>query len=504
MLTRILVASDFDVALIPAADWAAEVAEWHALDKINTLHSEANDVNEVLAKILVGFLMDMWFDQVDNEAKLSAISVWKQSSAALTEGREIQAYTLKDSAVESLRASSALVLYDKRNLTDNDDISSFKKGAQNEDNQVISEALYKEHKYKRFDNNTLIGINAADLLVQRYVARFKFMPFNYTWKTQERFLTFKTGDVVDLNSQSIQSPSGLASGDIRAQITKITPRYTKQGRSYDCTAMSYEAAFSDNSELVLDTPLNEINFYVRAGAPSQAITVTFILKGTYSAGQVSMVGGGFPTGSKIILILVDAFDGQANGGKGGSGAGMFYQQDTVGEWFLTAGSAGSAGGIVYDAQGVDTDIYFSGDTSAISAAYPVADGYMRAPGGGGGSGNPSGIGTDNAIGYAGHGGGGGAGRLQGAGGNGGIANGGGIKTGVNGNAGQSGTIIGTGGTGGSSANAPTAGTAGDWGQAGTAAATSGGLAGSGIIDSGATVTLFGSNATRYINGNGDH
>ncbi|MBG7617350.1 MAG: hypothetical protein IZT57_03125, partial [Chloroflexi bacterium] len=440
--------------------------------------------------------------QIDNLAKLSAISVWRQSTAALTEGKEIDAYTLKDSANEAIRASRALVVYDKKNLSDNDDVSSFSKASQFSDNQIISEALYKEHKDKLFDNSTFIGTNAADLLVQRYVSRFKFTPFNYKWTTQERFLTFKTGDVVDLNSSSIQSASGLPSGDLRAQITKIMPKYTNAGRMYECTAMSYEAAFNNNSEIVLDEPLGGVNFYVLAGAPSAAVTLTFILKGTYSHGQVSMVGGGFPSGSKIILILVDGFDGQASGGKGGKGAGMYYQRDNVGEWFYIAGSSGSAGGVVYDAQGVDTDIYFSGATP--SAAYPTADGYIRAPGGGGGSGNPSGVGTDNAIGYAGHGGGGGAGRLQGVGGNGGVANGGGIKVGVNGNTGQGGTIIGTGGVGGSSPDAPTAGTAGDWGQAGTAAATTGGAAGSGIFDSGATVTLFGSTATRYINGNGDH
>ena len=43
-----------------------------------------------------------------------------------------------------------------------------------------------------------------------------------------------------------------------------------------------------------------------------------------------------------------------------------------------------------------------------------------------------------------------------------------------------------------------------WGLVGANNGASGGLAGSGIIDSGATVTLFGSTALRYINGNGDH
>ena len=442
LLTRILVASDFDVALIPAAAWAAEVAEWHSSDKINTLHSEPDDVNNLLTMILTGFLMDLWFDQIDNLAKLSAISVWKQSTAALTEGKEIDAYTLKDSANEAIRASRALVVYDKKNLSDNDDVSSFSKASQFSDNQIISEALYKEHKDKLFDNSTFIGTNAADLLVQRYVSRFKFTPFNYKWTTQERFLTFKTGDVVDLNSSSIQSASGLPSGDLRAQITKIMPKYTNAGRMYECTAMSYEAAFNNNSEIVLDEPLSGVNFYVLAGAPSAAVTLTFILKGTYSHGQVSMVGGGFPSGSKIILILVDGFDGQAVGGAGGDN-----EQNGVG------------GGIVYDAQGVDTDIYFSGATS--SAAYPVADGYIRAPGGGGGGGSDYEV-LDQYF-----NGGGGGGGISGAG---------------------------DGGNGG------------DWGQPGAVGQTGqfGGLAGSGIFDSGATVTLFGSTATRYINGNGDH
>lgn len=465
LLTRILVASDFDAALIPAADWAAEVTEWHASDKINTLHSESEDVNDAIERILTGFLMDMWFDQIDNQAKLSAISVWKESAGSITEGKEIDAYTLKDSAEDSLRASRALVIYDKKNLAENDDVSSFKKAAQFSDSTIITEALYKEHKDKRFDNNVVIDTNAAELLVQRYVSRFKFTPFTYKWTTQERFLTFKTGDVVDLNAVSIQSANGLPSTDLRAQITKVTPKYTNTGRVYDCTAMSYEAAFNNNSEIVLDSPLGGVNFYTLAGAPSQAVTLTFILKGTHSSGGVAMAAGAFPSGSKIILILTDGFDGQAKGGDGGIGVGEF-----VG--FATQGKNG---GIVYDAQGVDTDIYFSGATPSL--AHPVADGYIRAPGGGGGAST------------TGNGGGGGAGRLPGVGGD---------------TGGSNGTIIGTGGAGSSDFDLPYGGAGGGWGQAGVSSDSFAGAAGRGIKDSGATVTLFGSDATRYINGNGDH
>jgi hypothetical protein len=481
LLTRILVASDFDVSLIPAADWAAEVAEWHSLDKINTLHSEAEDVNDVLDRILTGFLMDLWFDQIDNEAKLSAISVWKQSAGVLTEGKEIDAYTLRESAEEELRASRALVLYDKRNLADNDDTSSYKKGSQFSDNEIISEALFKEHKDKLFDNNSLIGTNAADLLTQRYVSRFKFTPFNRSWTTQERFLTFKTGDVVDLNAQSIQSASGLPSGDMRVQITKIMPRYTNTGRIYDCAALSYEAAFNNNSEIVLDSPLGTINFHTLAGAPSQAVTLTFVLKGTYSFGFNAMTAGGFATGSKLILVLADGFDGQAEGGAGGKGESIRKASTGVPLSVTAPPQNGAAGGIVYDAQGVDTDIYFSGATP--SAAYPTADGYIRAPSGGDGGFFHT---TFGSLFISGNGGTGGDGRNGGSGGDAGDYFGPETETGATGTNGE---IDGTGS---------------GWGVAGANNDATGGASGSGIKDSGATVVLFGSSPARYINGLGDH
>jgi len=404
LLTRILVDSDFDVSLIPAAEWAAEWAEWHATDKINTLHSESESVNDVLNRILTGFLMDLWFSTTENLAKLSAISVWKQSSATLIEGKEINSYTINKTPKESIRASRALVVYDKRNLADSDDTPSYKRASQFSDNSLISDALFSKHKDKQFDSNFLLTEDAAVLLTQRYVSRFKFTPFVRTFKTEERALTFNTGDVVDLITTVDQGVDGLPSGNIRAQILKINPRYEKTGRIYDVTTMSYEAAFNTGSEIVLDSPLGSVNLYILAGAPSQPVELTFVLDGTYSQGATAIRAGAFPSGSKIILILISGFDGQANGGNGGTGADV----NTSGQ--TSSPTNGTDGGIVYDAQGVDTDIYFSGATPSVSN--PVADGYMRAPSGGEGGFNAI-IGPIN---FSGRGGDGGDGRVPGTGG----------------------------------------------------------------------------------------
>jgi len=475
LLTRILIDSDFDPALIPSSEWAAEVNEWHATTRINTLHIESKGVNDVLKSILNGFLMDLWFSTTENKAKLSAISVWKQSSSTIEEGKEINAYTISKKPQEQMRASRALVLYDKRNLADNEDDSSYRKGSQFQDNAIIGPELYGEHKDKRFDNNTMLDKAAADLLTQRYVSRFKFTPYIRSFTADERYITFKTGDVVNVNSEVDQGFDGANSNNIRAQVLKINPKYNKEGRQYNVDLMTYEAAFEDNSEILLDGPLGEANLFVLAGAPSQAVTITFVLT-AYSFGQTAIRAGNFASGSKIILILANGFEGKANGGDGGNGAdGLAFGSLPP----LTTPGNGQNGGTVYDAQGVDTDIYFSGSTP--SAAYPAADGYIFAPNGGDGGFNYSQVGPNAWLG--GSGGDGGNGRLPGTGGAVGAV--GDISS-----AGSNGNINDT-GVG--------------WGQDGVDNDASKGLAGSGIIDSGAAnVVLFGATAARYVNGNGDH
>ncbi|MBL4941130.1 MAG: hypothetical protein JKY81_05635 [Colwellia sp.] len=498
LLTRVLVDSDFDVSLIPTAEWAAEVAEWHPNDKINTLHSESESVNDVLKKILTGFLMDLWFSTTENKAKLSAISVWKQSSSAITEGKEINAYTITKKPQDSMRASRALVVYDKRNLADDDSVASYKKASQFSDNSIIGPELFGKHKDKLFESNQLIGTDAADLLVQRYVSRFKFTPFIRTFMTDEHYLNFKTGDVVDIMTTVDLGVNGLPSANVRAQILKINPQYTKEGRIYKVSAMTYEAAFGDNAEIVLDSPLSESNLYILAGAPSQAVTITFVLT-AYSFGSTGFRAGAFPAGSKIILILINGFDGQASGGNGGDGESITQELIPALTW-LSARSSGSGGdgGTVYNAQGVDTDIYFSGVTPSV--ANPIADGYIRAPGAGGKGTDSNESGTTTTPGFAGNSGGGGAGRPAGIAGDRGKADYlSDLEADTFGGQALNGDIIGNGGITNDIPQGFAAEAGGDWGVS-----TGSAISGSGIIDSGATVTLFGSNATRYINGAGDH
>ena len=479
LLAKILTDCDFDAALIPIAEWAAEVAEWHASDLINTLHTESEDARDSINRVLNGFFMDLWFSTTENKARLSAISVHKESTLLLTEGREIIAHSVKKSAKELLRATRALVLYGKKNLTDSGGIGKYKKSSIFKDDSLIGEALHSEHKDKQFDDNFLLDGNSAQLLTQRYVGRYKRMPFERTFKADEKNLRFKVGDVVDLQTESDKTIFGLPS-TVRSQILRINTKYTTAGRVYDIKTLSYQAAFDSGSEILINSPMTSVNLHILAGAPSAAIDLVFVFDGTYSAGDIAIRAGNFAAGSTLNIIMINGFDGQANGGHGGNGESISWEGSLITE----APTNGANGGVVFQGSaGITINMYFSGDTSAVSTAYPVADGFIRAPSGGDGGFSHSGSGN-TAV--SGNGGDGGDGRTPGEYGAAGFAEAGLLTKGTDGINGQ---INGTGS---------------GWGVNGSANGAVAGLMGSGIVDNGATINLFGHDAARYINGSGDH
>ena len=190
--------------------------------------------------------------------------------------------------------------------------------------------------------------------------------------------------------------------------------------------------------------------------------------------------GTFAPGSTLKIILANGADLQAKGGDGGKGEGIFRSGTTV-KYVLPTN--GKNAGTVFDANGVTCDIYFSGATSE-AAPYDVADGYILAPGGG--DGGKDSVSFDPELLTTGNGGNGGDGRAIGFGGPPGSKTGTFLEFGDVGNVGTDNRLVGLYGVNGANNDA------------------SGGLMGKGIIDNGATVTLHGDNAVRYINGSGDH
>lgn len=482
LLERILIDIGVDASYIPKSEWTAEIDEWHSTTRINTLWIESKDTSEVLEKILTYYQLDMWFDPVAREVKLKAISQWQESTITLEEGNEIDFESITKKPAESLRATRARVVYDKPFLATSDSIENYKKASIFKRTELEATDLFGEPKTKQFDFTSLLVKDSADLLVNRWVNRYSD-PFFYSWTTQESKLLFNTGDIVDLKTSVTPNASGISTGAVRAQVTSIRPVYTDYGREYKVDATAYEPAFLTGTEIIVSGNVTDVNLYVQyAGAPSSPVTITFVfdaaLSGSSSNTTPSIRAGGFPVGSKIIIILANGADLQAKGGDGGNGGGAEYDSESASWIYTPATGNGKSGGIVYDAEGVDTDIYFSGATP--SAAYPTADGYIRAPSGGDGGFDP-----DVSIPRGGDGGKGGNGRSVGVGGTAGIVTDASF-TQFPGSNGVNGTETAPFGVDGSNNNAL------------------GGSKGKGVVDSGGAVVFFGDTAARYINGNGDH
>lgn len=483
------------------AAWKAEIAEWHATDKVNTIWHEPTSANDVVKQITNDFLLDVWFDNEDREVKLSAISVWKVTGPVIEQGKGINRNSFKIKPKDDMRYSRAFIYWNKLNKVKNNDIENFRNLSITIDSTFESEGLYGEPKAKEFKNSSLLDAAAANLLTQRYVARFGFTPMEYTWNTEERFLNFKTGDIATLITSENQDFDGTTKEE-RAQILSVQPVYSPaNGRSYKVKALTYEPAFASGAEQTKSSDSNNQSVYAIFGAPSGATNVTLIIDGAVfssnDTGIPALIAGGFASGSVITIILINGAELEAAGGIGGYGGNSTVDIDEDSNTFMTnaAGGAGGSGGVVYDAQGVDTKIYLAG----AAPGSRTGDGTLKAPGGGGGGEDGQGTGTDTAIG--GESGGGGAGNSIGqAGGKGIGSNPFAPPNPTDGVAGSPGSPAGTGGAAGGAGS----GAGGAWGAAGSAGDGAGGAAGKGIVAGGATVTVYyDGDSALIINGGGD-
>lgn len=458
-------------SIIPIADWLAEMALWHPSDTINTILYESEDADIAIINITEPYLLSSWFDPIDREIKLRAISGWLESSSTLTEGVEIDYQSISVSDVESLRYSRAFIGYGKRFLSDPEEDSSFKKGSFGIRPELETEEFYGViPKVKKFNNSRIINKSAGDLLVSRFLQQYGITPQLYRWTTQERNLSFKTGDIKNLSTLQTPGFDGLPSTNVRAQILNIQPIFTPTGREYKVKALTYLPAISTDAVFTI-LSATELNLFILAGAPPSAVTVTFIFDGgvfkSTDVSSPSVRAGGFAVGSNIIIILRNGADWQSKAGRGGSGG---FSSNILGEEFAGQGGAGQDSGIVYDAQGIDTDIHLSGADPESGTAL----GTLKAPGG-----SDSGFDAPDFD-NAGDGGDGGKGIDSGLGGPKGIADGTGTD-GVDGIA----DVVALGVNG----------TSNDGNLAG--------LAGKGIIKNGAVVRVFGDTPANFINGNGD-
>ena len=465
----------------------SELAEWlpNMLGSVDAIFYEHEDTTTFLDDFCASFMLDIWTDTSIGKVVLRATSPWNTTVATLTEGVEIKYGSISFDENYDLFYSRAFLQYDKRRLTESDDDANYFRSSLAYDTSLEGASYYGTEKVKDLGysiilSNKTSNIEAADLTTVRYAQRFSNRPEDGTFSIDEKSLTFKLGDVVELITDSKQDFYGAPATAVRVQVTKITP--TKDaGRSYKVSFVTYNPFIGGTSgtDLIVNSEYDN-NLYTIAGGPVAPGTFTFIFSREYYGQNTlnqAITAGSFPSGSVINLVFIEGSIALAKGGDG------------------AAFDGGNGGTTFYGASGVEVNIYLSGTTPDFGNGTYSADGYLYASGGGGGGEPFSGDQGDNEPGGI-HGGGGGAGNKPGAGGE-------GYYNGRNGDAGTR-TAGGAGRSG-----AGDGGGIGEDGQdslsyGGDADDFPGGLAGKAIDANGATINIYTNGETsRFINGSGD-
>lgn len=366
-------------AYIDYTQWNDEISTWTSQAFNFDVWSEPTKVSELLNKLCSDYLIDMWLDQATQKVKVSASTAWKQAIRILNEGNDIQNLKIKQS--DSNRFSRAFMYNKKEFKAENDDTINYGKVTSASDLASESSDLYGKVKEKDMGKSSFITPGSAQTTVSRYVQRFSRTPKEISFDIEERKLgSTSVSDIVDIASRNTQTASGeyLQARD-RAQIIRIQPMLNEIGRKYQVSALSYIPLIdSDGGDLVitLSGALLDVNLYSRAGAPADAVNITYIFDGCVigsSEGVPAVRAGAFPSGSTIKIICINDTKWSAKGGDGGEAI-----SPNLIDIQLTDGIDGSDS---YMSDGVETEIYLN---------YGIVDGYqtdseLYAAGGGGGA-----------------------------------------------------------------------------------------------------------------------
>lgn len=459
------------------------VEEYLGNNNINAIIYKPFKAMDFLNMLCKSYLVDIYNDIESNSAKLITTSQWATPVATLTEGKDFDYLSDSREESESLRVSRALLRYSKFELTADDKDGNFKRVAVAVNSESEGSNFYGEKKLDDLGETILIGNTDRDnelaqMTVLRQVGRFSDKPDVLRFvQNEDQRGNVSMGDVINFIGHSDQTFAGLNSTK-QVQIVQIKPKFGIQ-RLYEVKAVTYnpDDQTVGNNKIYVQSN-KDINLYVQAGQPATSGEYDFIFDGNavyQNTGTQSITTGtNWPSGSIVNIILLDGATFDSKAGDGGQGGNSTW--DGSG-WVNTPGQAGGNGGVVLRNQSasITVNVYLDGSRTTGNDSY-TCDGVLRASGGGD-------SGFDATNGQGGNGGDGGKGSIFGNGGNAGRAVGAAGNDGIDGqdnfvNYGVDGT------TNGSNA---------------------GGLAGSAVIndETSATITIYRTDTTRYIVGNGD-
>ena len=401
IITSIL--DEYDINYDPSL--VTEIDTWAGTSTYGCVFVGEDAAIDVLNKICELFLIYIYSDPQDNGVvKAQAASSWKQSEVVLTEGKEITYNKGSVKFSNELRYSRVQLKFDQ---FDPFDESTYLKDETRYNGEYESDEFYGEEKLKELPKTPILSNSSSDaerarINAVRFLNRWALKPKEYEieirWKDAQ---TLQVGDVITILKDEIVQPDGVIADQNRAQIMSMT---VSTGGVNRVSCVSYEPYEADTENHIKINKDLDVNLYIEAGAPPTGLQdseYTFFVESFGSSkfgirnviGQLNqqasvISGSGWKCPVTLNLVLLD---GMTITAKGGNGAlGLKGESGTVNQETVGAGNGGTAVAVTGD--GVRIIIWFTGVNTVQGVEYDC-DGYVLAPGGGGGSG-------DGVIGYS--------------------------------------------------------------------------------------------------------
>lgn len=389
-------------SFIPFTDWELEETETLSGYDVETIISEPTGVLTLLKEIAAITLLDIWYDDIDQEVKLKLQTPFTSVSEVVNDDDDILQNSLKVKDLNAQRLTRVLIYYGMRNFardlteTENYSLINFQIEADKEGVNKYNDERIKVIFSRWFDASNSVQVA---LTSQRLLDRFGITPkaieFDLDAKDVERL---RTGDVFDLTSRIEQALDGTKATN-RYQVTETKAIKPGSQYRYKC-----DAFFQDPQpdSLIISTNQTNFDLFVELGGPPGPIDVTLTINTGVNVdglnGSPAITTAGIHPDSTLTIINNGAIRGYGGNGGDGISATLNYEDEGSGCVFSAQkfdGAQGQAGG---DALNTTIDVTIDNTNGDIFAgAGAGGGGDSHAPqatisyGGGGGGG---GLGTD--------------------------------------------------------------------------------------------------------------
>lgn len=204
--------AEIDAAYIPTADWNTEKTLWLANTQLTAVISKPEKINKLLSEITEQCLLDIWFDEIDNEIKLKAFTPPQNNTNDLViDDDKIIARTFSAEEIAERRYTQVLFYYGAIDPTKNlDETSNFENIYWQKDTDAENENAFNEAVTKSIFSRWFPTSQEGSVLrsAGRLLGRFAKTPVRVKLKVDIKDNAFSIGDFTTLDTSRLQDADG--------------------------------------------------------------------------------------------------------------------------------------------------------------------------------------------------------------------------------------------------------------------------------------------------------